>query len=228
MAVSDIGVSAKSGEPETWGTLAAVVAYDLYSGTRIFYADLGGLRPELPHFANDVTVDNQGNAYVTDSFSGIIYKVDRLGTASVFYENPALAPEPGNFGLNGIDYDPRGFLLVSKADEGKILRIPLRDPDSFSIINVPVSLKSPDGIYLKNPNEIFVVTNAFGQDNGKVYTLRTRNKWETASIVDEFTTPVSFPTTVTIRNGSPYVLYAYLHILLAGDSQSEFKIVKAE
>jgi sugar lactone lactonase YvrE len=227
VAVADLGLSVKSSEA-TIGTLAALAAYDLYSGQRIFYADLGSLRPGMGHFANDVTVDNQGNAYVTDSFAGIIYKVDQQGKGSIFYENDALAPEPGNFGLNGIDYDPRGYLLVTRSDAGQLLRFPVNEPAAYSIVNLPVSLAIPDGVYLKSPNELVVVSNAFGADNGTVHTFRTWNQWESASLVAEFITPEVFPTTVTIRDGSPYVLYAYLHLLLAGETVSEFKIVKAE
>lgn len=227
VAVSDLGASVKSTE-ETQGRLAALAAYDLRNGNRLFYADLGSLRPERPHFANDVTVDKRGNAYVTDSFSGIIYRVDEAGNAEIFYEDEALNPEPGNFGLNGIDYDNRGYLLVSKIDEGKILRFPIENPEAYTEVDIPVDLPSPDGLYLKNPNELIVVSNAGGQANGKVHTFRTNNKWETASLQHEFTTPDVFPTTATVRNGSTYVLYAYLHVLLSGGSQSSFQIVKAE
>lgn len=227
VAVSDIGASVKS-TAETQGRLAALAAYDLRNGHRLFYADLGSLRPELPHFANDVTVDKRGNAYVTDSFSGIIYRVDEAGNAEIFYENEALTPEPGNFGLNGIDYDNRGYLLVSNPDDGTILRFSIENPDAYIEVDIPVDLPSPDGLYLKNPNELIVVSNAGGQANGKVHTFRTNNKWETASLEHEFTTPDVFPTTATVSRGSTYVLYAYLHVLISGGSQSSFQIVKAE
>lgn len=225
VANSDLGVSEKESEGGA-GSLAALVAYDL-EGNRIFYADLGSLR-EGPHFANDITVDNKGNAYVTDSFSGIIYKVDPAGNASIFYENAAFAPAEGSFGFNGIDYDPRGFLLVSHLAKQQILKFPIDDPDAYSVVDIPVQLYSPDGIYLKNPNELIVVGNDFGGENASVQTFRTRDKWESAILTDEFATPGVFPTTVTVKRNSPYVLYAHLDVLLSGESQSQFSIVKAE
>lgn len=230
VAVADAGMSVKSSEA-TIGRLAAIAAYDLYSGERLFYTDLGSLRPDLPHFANDIAIDEEGNAYVTDSFSGIIYKVDEDGNAEIFYENEALAPtQEGAFGLNGIVYDLTGYLLVAKSDEGQILHIPLDDPDDYQVVDIPVDLPSPDGLYLQNPDELIVVNNAGGMDNGKVYTLKTRASdwWNSARVVNEFTTPEVFPTTATVRNGHPYVLYAYLHELMEGESRSEFQIVKVE
>ncbi|HSI70860.1 MAG TPA: hypothetical protein VK941_11545 [Gillisia sp.] len=207
-------------------SLAGLGAYDL-DGNRIFYTDLGGLTSG-PNFANDVTVDQHGNAYVTDSFSGIIYKVDLQGNAMVFYENEELAPAPGGFGLNGIDYDPRGFLLVSKIDSGQLLKFPIDNPDNFTEVELPVDLNSPDGIYLKNPNQLVIVSNDFGGENASVQTFRTNDRWESASLIAEFHTGAVFPTTATVKRNEIYVLYAHLDVLLAGGSWAEFSIVKAD
>lgn len=225
VAVSDLGVSEKESEGGP-GSLAAIAVYDL-DGNRLFYTDLGSLR-EGAHFANDVTVDNKGNAYVTDSFSGIIYKVDPLGNPVIFYENPEFVPSEGSFGFNGIDYDPRGYLLVSHLDRGEILRFPISNPETFTVVDLPVELYNPDGINLKNPNELLVVSNDFGGENGKVQTFRTNDRWASANLIDEFNAPGVFPTTVTVKRNTPYVLYAHLDVLLAGGTQQEFSIVKAE
>lgn len=225
VAVSDLGVSEKESEGGP-GTLAAIAAYDL-DGNRLFYTDLGSLR-EGAHFANDITVDNKGNAYVTDSFSGIIYKVDPMGNPSIFYENDDFAPAEGSFGFNGIDYDPRGYLLVSHLDFGPILRFPLNNPDAYTVVDLSVELANPDGIYLKNPNELLVVSNDLGGANAKVQTFRTNDRWASASLIHEFDAPGVFPTTVTVKRNIPYVLYAHLDVLLAGGSQEEFSIVKAK
>ncbi len=206
--------------------LAGLAAYDL-DGNRIFYTDLGGLTPGA-HFANDVTVDQHGYAYVTDSFSGIIYKVDMQGNAVVFYENAELAPAPGGFGLNGIDYDPRGSLLVSKLDTGQLLKFPMDNPDDFTVVDLPVELNFPDGIYLKNPNELVIVNNDLGGENANVQTYRTRDRWQSASLIAEFHTGPVFPTTATVKRNEIYVLYAHLDVLLSGGSKTEFSIVKAE
>lgn len=209
------------------GSLSALAAYELSSGERIFYTDLAALE-EGPHFANDVTVDKKGNAYVTDSYSGIIFKVAPDGEASVFFKDEDLAPSPGNFGLNGIDYDPRGFLLVSHLENNQILKFPLNTPENYSEVAIPTELSGPDGIYLNNPNELLVVSNDGGDENAVVHTFKTNDQWETATLKNAFSTSSTFPTTVTVKGSTPYVLYSYLHILLSGGSQGEFKIVKVE
>lgn len=227
VAVADLGVSEKSSE-ETINSLAGLAAYDLVSGKRIFYTRMDALLPDAAHFGNDVAIDKEGNAYVTDSFTGVIYKVDLGGNASVFFQDAALNPAPGAFGLNGIDYDPRGYLLVAKSDEGKLLRFPINNPAAYTEINVPTELPNPDGLYLKNNNELVVVNNAFGGENAKVVTLSSNDLWQSTKLENSFETGSVFPTTATVRQGKAYVLYAYLHILMSGGNQSDFVIKQLE
>lgn len=208
------------------GSLAELFAYDL-SGNFLFKSDLGILSAG-GHLANDVSVDRHGNAYVTDSYGGIIYKVDPKGAAEIFIQDEAFTPPPGAFGLNGIDYHPRGFLIVSRADTNELFKIPLNDPQNFSKIQFSAALYSPDGLYLKNPNELLVVSNDFGGENSRVQTLRTRDGWETATLTDDFLTPGSFLTTVTVKRSTPYVLSAHLDVLLSGGSSDVFSILKVE
>jgi sugar lactone lactonase YvrE len=228
VAVADIGASVKS-SPATAYMLAGLAAYDLRSGERLFYTRMDELLPGLPHFANDVTVDKQGNAYVTDSFTGAIYKVDVEGEATIFYRDTALDPAPDAFGLNGIDYDPRGYLLVSKLDENKLLRFPINNPAAYTEVSVPIALAGPDGLTLKNNKELVVVNNVFGGEEAFILTLRSHDMWKTTEVVDIFPTGPTFPTTAAVRpGGDVFVLYAYLQVLVSGGSQSQFKIVEVQ
>lgn len=222
---ADAGVSVKS-SPETAGLTAGLAAYNL-SGERIFYTDLAALRSG-GHFANDVAVDNKGNAYVTDSFQGIIYKVEPDGEAGIFYEDSAFDPMPGGIGFNGIDFDPRGFLLVSHMETNRILAFPLDSPEEYWEVELSESLYTPDGLYLRSPNELLVVNNDFGGPNAGVQTFVTRDKWNSAQLVSEFSAPNVFPATVTVRRNIPYVIYSYVHIALSGGSQEDFQIVPVE
>lgn len=208
------------------GSLAQLFAYDL-SGELIYKADLGGLS-EGGHLANDVTTDNKGNAYVTDSYGGIIYKVDPNGNPEILIYDDAFKPSPGDFGLNGIDYDPRGYLIVSRLDTNQLFRIPLDNPQSFSEIQLNADFYSPDGLYLKNPNEILVVNNDSGGENARVQTFRTHDRWETASLTNEFLSPGNFLTTVTVKRNEAYVLSAHLDALMAGESTEVFSILKVD
>lgn len=226
VTVSDIGQSEKS-SPETIRQLAALAAYDLVSGKRIFYTRLDPLVAG-EHFANEVTIDPEGNAYVTDSFVGVIYRVDTAGNASVYYQDEDLAPAPGEYGLNGVAYDPRGYLLVAKTDENKLFRFPIDNPSAYNEVRLPVTPMDPDGITLKRLNEMVLVANDFGGPEGAVFTFKTHDAWESVALVDTFKTGAVFPTNPTLRRGVPYVIYAHLDELLAEVDRTTFRIVKVE
>lgn len=197
-----------------------VGAYDLNSGTRIFYSDLSTLLPGALIFINDIALDPQGNIYATNSFSPVIYKVDRYGNASVFFENEDFATGPGEFGFNGIDYDQRGYLLVAFNQTNQIVRIPVRDPETYSIVQLDAPVSGPDGLLLsKDGKQLVVVNNAADSDlNGKVLSFTSQDAWASGTLSTSFTVGTVFPTTATSDGKRVYVLYAYLHLLGSGHS----------
>lgn len=223
VANADHGFGAKSGNPLSIGGLAS---YDL-SGNLIFYSDFTSLDLGM-YFPNDLTVDQKGNAYVTDSFNGVIYKVDPYGAPSIFYHGAELATEPNFVGLNGIEYDPRGFLLIAHSYSNSLLKFPIDDPSAYTEVSLFDPLFAPDGIYSRSPNELLVANNAWGTEAGQVQVLRTTDAWKTASLQKVYLQPESFPSTITIRRGVPYVLHSYIHYFFAGMERSVFEIVPLE
>jgi sugar lactone lactonase YvrE len=212
--------------------LAALATFSSSTGTKTSYVDLGAFTPPggatyPAHFANDIAVDGVGNAYITDSFAPIIYRVDAQGTVTRFLENAALAAPTGKFGLNGIVYHPSGYLLVAKSDEGVLLKVPLSNPASFTKITLPtaLSLSGADGLQLTNNTTLLAVCNA----QGKVYRLTTANDFTSVAnaTADVYTTGSVYPTTLARRADSKsYVLYAHLDALQAMQSPAvaEYKI----
>jgi sugar lactone lactonase YvrE len=179
------------------------------------FIDLGALRPALNHFANDIAVDALGNAYVTDSFAPIIYKVDTQGNATVFLENAQLSAPAGAFGLNGIVFHPDGYLLVAKSDEGAIIKVPIANPTSFTKLTTSQNLMGADGIRLQDNNTLQVACNS----QAKVYRLSSADGWGSAVLYGTFTTPPQYPTTLTARgNTDGYVLYSNLNALQASQT----------
>ena len=216
-------------DPSTAG-LAALGSYDLRTGERQFFVDLIAVAgDDAPHFANDVAVDRHGNAYVTDSFSPIIYRVDPEGNASVFLRNDTFQPSPGAFGLNGIVYDPHGFLIVGFSETATLYKVPLDAPEQYTAVATEEGVvTSPDGLYLDD-QVLIVVNNDGGGEQGRVTALGSADEWQSGALLNEFATGPVFPTTVAQRGKEYYVLYAHLNELFSGDtSRDEFRIVQVD
>lgn len=207
-AVSDAGVNPSRTSPATQRKLAAVAIFNATTGTLTSYTDLGSKAPNYPqHFANDIAVDGQGNAYITDSFAPVIYKLDLQGNATVFLDNPMLSGGTG-FGLNGIVFHPDGYLLVAKANDGSLFKIPLNNPSSFTKVATVqgLSLAGADGLLLTDPKTLLLVSGS----QSTVYRLTTTTDWASASEAGRFATGAVSPTTIARRTpADAYVLYPY-------------------
>ena len=121
-------------------------AIDLNTGNLLKAFDLvdPGLpfAPAFPFFCNDVTLDQQGNAYVTNSLGPSVMKVspnainDPAGEAVPFATSPLLLPDfsiPDALGQNGIVVTPtNSHLLVAISVPSKLMRISLSDPNDVS------------------------------------------------------------------------------------------------
>jgi hypothetical protein len=227
VAVSDPGAGLRT-SPATAGKLAALGIYNLTNGTRINFVNLGALRPGKAHFANDITIDPEGNAYITDSFSPIIYKVDINGNASVFFEGETFATQPGEFGFNGIVHHPSGYLIAAFSKENKLYKFPISNPSGYSQVMLNTSLMGPDGLLLSNNGkQLIVVNNAGGVMPGKVMSFNSEDKWATGTVTNTYETGAVFPTTATAYKKEVFVLYAYLNRLFSGATPvTEFTIQK--
>jgi hypothetical protein len=239
-AVSDRGLNPKHPSSTTIGKLAATVIINRSTGTLMQFINLSAVSPSIytAHFANDIAIDAQGNAYITDSYAPIIYKItfdaSGKGRASVFLADSALSAPAGKFGLNGIVYHPSGYLLVAKSDEGKLLKIPIITvagstttmPGTLTTVTLPTTgldLSGDDGLQLRNNTTLLVVCNA----QGKVYRVTSANDFGSITATGTFTASTGgvspYPTTLarrvtsgpgtTIPVDASYVLYSHLDSL---------------
>lgn len=192
-------------DPESPGS-AALAAYDLETGEELFFTDLTELDPGRD-FANDVTVDAEGNAYFTTSFSGVIYRVDPDGTGEIFLSADGFAVE--GFGLNGIDYHAEGnYLLVAVAGTGSIYKVPVNDPQSYSQVQMD-STVAIDGMALGDDGNLYAVASVDGAEAREVVVLSSEDDWASASIVARQETQANLsPTTLALRDGAAYVVHA--------------------
>lgn len=224
---ADYGVSERSQPSDKFAT-AALGIYDIVTGAPIQYVNLAGLRGGESKFVNDLTVDADGNAYVTDSLAAAIYKVTPAGDASVFLTHERFRGE--GFNLNGIQYHEEGFLLVAKKSDGTLFKVPLDNPAAFTEVQLPEKLIGTDGLLLIEPDKLVVITNrASGVESNTVFLVTSKDDWAKAEILDAFKTGDVYPTTGTTYDGKIYVNYGRLNTLgstlkTGGDFLKSFRI----
>jgi hypothetical protein len=201
--------------------------FDLNTNERIIRIDLTNVAAtQGPRIVNDVAIDAQGNAYVTDSIAGAIYRVDAQGNTA-YLTDPKFATELGDLmaggipgggqggapgqggpsaegfsaqlGLNGIVYHPDGYLLVGKSGEGKLFKIPLDNPANVVEVTVPEVLTGVDALRLTADNKLVAVA---GQT---VFILSSADAFATASI-DEKIAVAQGATSAAIKDAAIYVL----------------------
>jgi sugar lactone lactonase YvrE len=121
-------------------------------------------------FPNDIAFDDDDSFYVTDSFLGVVWKVDSAGTASQWLSDPALlgsstAPALGvPFGVNGIAFDrQKRHLYFTNTDYGMVLKVrvlPNGNPGNLEVFASDPLLVGIDGIAFDRAGKLYVAVNA--------------------------------------------------------------------
>jgi sugar lactone lactonase YvrE len=226
---SDPGAS-KYSSPETTGILAGLAVFQLSTGNLIKYLNLAeGI--DGGHFCNDIALDKDGTAYVTDSFSTIIYKVDSNYNVSVLISNERFGGD--GFNLNGIVVKD-DYLLVDKFNEGLLFKVPLDDPEKFTQVNIKETFPGADGLLWASDGSLILIGNAtiYGGTPGatdKTFKLSSADNWVSAEVVNMVDAGTVAPTTGVVRDGEIYVLYSMLQVLFNPETEThveEFEIVK--
>ncbi|KAL5209894.1 hypothetical protein ABZP36_005517 [Zizania latifolia] len=183
-----------------WFEYAAVGAYELGSWRRIFLVRLDV--PGDSTLADDVAVDEDGNAYVTDAKGNKIWKVSPDGELLSVIKNATFFQRTGWFnnfvGLNGIVYHPNGYLLVVHTSGGDLFKV---DPETGSVhvVKVQGSLKMGDGLALLSPTRLV----AAGMVNRLV---ESSDDWETATVTGLYVGPAHrIGSSATVMDGDVYI-----------------------
>ena len=187
-----------------------------HGGVDLFDVDSGAL---LQHFdlarggiCNDVCLDSDGVAFVTDSFQPVIYRVDaRDGSAGEFVRDAQMAAPMGQFGLNGVVVTPDdrhvigGFtspsklFITSRTDPQGVREITLVG-DPLAVANDP-HFTGADGIVFIG-NVLYVVN-----DGGVQQVTFTADDYS-AGRVRSVRLPEAGLTTATVVDGELYVIKA--------------------
>jgi hypothetical protein len=219
VCTSDPGVSTKT-TPATQRKFAKLIAYDATTGSQKYISDLGALNAGGLNFANDVTFDNVGNVYVTNSFSPIIYKIDVTGKPTIFATSEEWKAE--GFSLNGIVFHPNGYLIVAKSNPGTLYKVSIKNPQEIKKINCDLLLGMDGLIFNASKNELIAISNV----SQEIIQMKTENNWDSANKINSIKSVNTFPTTGTIVGSSYYVLNAKLNELFnpAAAKSSSFVI----
>lgn len=182
-----------------------VLAFDIDDGTLARSIDLGE-----PSFCNDVTTDEDGVLYATDSALPNIYRIGADDQLEVFASSPQFASaQPGAIGLNGLAIAPGGEeLLVVKTVPPAMYRVSLTDPtdiaevtfsgDPFSVPGDP-RFPGPDGIKFLG-DALYVVY------DGGVQQLTFSGEDHTQAAVRTTTAVPTGLTSATLAEGHLYVI----------------------
>lgn len=224
---ADLGISDKS-TAQTVHKTAGLLIFDLATRQLIRHVRLDSLRPTVPnarYLANDLAFDDAGNAYVTDSYAPVIYKVTPDYEASVLKDDPLFADDPQQLGrqqinLNGIVYHPDKFLLVVKSSTGELFRVDLVNIGKVDQVT-GVVLPGGDGMVLAN-NNLYVVN---GQN--KVSQVSSSDGWKTASIVRTDSAGYSQATTNVSVNGRIYTINARIGEVSAAAASKDSNPLKS-
>ncbi|KAL8112247.1 hypothetical protein AgCh_019807 [Apium graveolens] len=210
----------------------AVAAYNLRTGDRIFLTLLPDSNAtSTTAGANDVAVDFSGNAYVTNSASNLIYKVNKDGEYSVLSRSPIFsqsAVDPNtpysSCGLNGVVYISKGYLLVVQSNTGKMFKVNVDDGSARTVLlNKP--LNGADGMAVRRDGVVVVASKE------KAYFIKSDSSWSEGAVFDETTLDADrFASAVTIGGDHRvYVLYGHIGEGIMGNTErEEFGIVEIE
>jgi len=197
VANSDFSVIATGGVGQ-----AKLGVFDLSNGERIAMVDLGATLEErageTQFFANDVTVDDQGTIYVTDSRARAIYRVDDAYQATLLHR---FVPSE-TFLPNGIVYHASGYLLVVGGES--MFKVPLDDPASASQVALSEPIPGADGAVWTQDQHLAIVANRAN----RVVVLTSSDEWASAELVERATYEV-MATTVAVVGDELYVVHPH-------------------
>ena len=187
--------------------------YDLDDGSQTALIDVPAESP-FPedtgrHFLNVVEVDDAGNAYITDSFSPVVYRVDADNNVSPFIVEPEIfGTDEGVVGAAALDIlDDRLFIGVPGSSSLFIKDLTDETSELEQVDITGTIMPAIDGIEFVDDSRLALM---LGQSD-KIGFLETTDDWETATVSDfSFNAPAtSFPTEGTTIDGDLHVVYSF-------------------
>ncbi|CAN6469069.1 unnamed protein product [Victoria cruziana] len=202
------------------GRFGGVAAYDLDSWQQLFLTQLSG--PDVKTMADDIAIDDEGNAYVTDAIGSKIWKVGVNGELLTTIQNDIFTERKEWYlnliGLNGIVYHHSGFLLVIHTSSGNLFKVDVNKELVSKVEIIQGSLMMGDGMELLSATQL-VVAGA-----PSVRLVESLDGWKTAYVVRRYIGPIHrIASSATVKDGKTYVS----HIVGLGFGRRKHLITEA-
>lgn len=202
-----------------------IYVYGIDDGSLIETIELGSLVDMAS--CNDLALDAEGVAYVTDPRTSSIHRVGLGGDAAVWATDPEFAPELMDLGLNGIAVTPDDTaVIVTKFITKRLLRVAKDDPTDIAEIVLTgeefaggALIAGPDGIVFRG-DVLYVVF------DDVVAEVVLDAAW-TAGEVTISTPPTAGLSTATIAEGEVYAVKSEVTAFALGSApELPFRIVR--
>lgn len=203
------------------------------SNLKVFNYTTGKLLKTIPEkfiqgaFFNEVTLDEKGNVYVSDTFAPNIWTANYTSTeASVFVTDAALLKNPSPdqpFGLNGLTITPdKKYLIASVMNRtirggGTLVRINLATKEVKSVAlksdEATKAFSGSDGMFFHDGQLLMV--NVYSQ-SGAIFSAQFNKDYSEATLTirNKFQSVYDRPTASTIRNGKLYTVNSQLNHII--------------
>jgi hypothetical protein len=199
---------------------------------KVFDYTTGKLLKTIPEkfiegaFFNEVVLDANGNAYVSNTFGPSLYTASFESTdATVFVTNELLKnPAPNQpFGLNGLTITPDNKYLIASVMNrtikggGRLVRVSIATkevtPVKLKDDEATASFSGSDGMFFYNGQLLMV--NVFSSA-GAIFSAKFNNDYSEASLTirDKFQSVYDRPTASAIRNGKLYTVNSQLNHII--------------
>lgn len=212
-------------QQESPAVLQQIWGFDLDAGSRSFALELSEVAEAAS--CNDIAIDSEGLAYISDSANPRIYRANAdAETIEVWADDPILGGGGAGFGGNGIAVTADdAYVLLSKTlalMPPRIARIDRNDPSRIAEVATDVSPTGADGMSFLDGN--LYLADVVG---GEVLRFTSDDDWASARAT---ATPVAQGTsTVRPAEGDLYAIYSDITASLFDEPLSPpFRIFKVD